>query len=174
MNKPGANWRSPSFYQGTFNTDVLAIDKQGWLFLCKYFSFNNLRRNLQANMKNVMVFLLVGLFLQSLQFSIQTRDSFRYFDYYVDAFHRLTSHKISSAAVNSMKDCAMACLVHWECFSFNLGSPAIAGKRECELIKTDKYDSNSTYIYSSNFHHFSIKVSFSLSWSMVQSTGVVK
>ena len=77
----------------------------------------------------------------------------------MDAFRRLTSHKIYSTFVDSMEDCAMACLVHWECLSFNLGIQLTAGKQECELIRTDKYNSNSTYSNTSNFHHFFVSVS---------------
>ncbi|KAL9984567.1 hypothetical protein ACROYT_G006877 [Oculina patagonica] len=108
-------------------------------------------------MQDSIVFLFVGLFLRTIQFSAHARDSFRYFDYDVDAFHRLTSHKISSVVVNSMEDCAMACLAHWECFSFNLGNLTMAGKHECELIRTDKYNSNSTYSNSNDFHHFFVR-----------------
>lgn len=117
-------------------------------------------------MQTAIAFLFIGLFLRSIQFTIQTRDSsgFRYFDYDVDAFHRLTSHIISSVVVNAMEDCAMACLVHWECFSFNLGNPMTAGKHECELIRTDKYNSNSTYSHSKDFHHFFIRVSVAKSF----------
>ena len=66
----------------------------------------------------------------------------------MDTSHRLTSHKISSIVVDSMEDCAMACFVQRECFSFNLGNPSKAGKHECELLRTDKYNSNSTCSHS--------------------------
>ena len=112
-------------------------------------------------MKGAIVFLFAVLFLWSTQFTIHCSDStdFRSFNYDVDAFHRLTSHKISSSVVDSMEDCAFACLAHRECFSFNLGS-LIAKKYDCELIRTDKYNSKSTYSHSRDFHHFFIRVSF--------------
>ena len=112
-------------------------------------------------MQSAIVFLFAVLFLWSIQFTIHCSDStaFRSFNYDVVAFHRLTSHKISSSVVDSMVDCAFACLVHWECFSFNLRNP-IAKKYDCELIRTDKYNSQSTYNRSKDFHHFFIKVSF--------------
>ncbi|XP_078357384.1 microfibril-associated glycoprotein 4-like [Oculina patagonica] len=34
----------------------------------------------------------------------------------------------------------------------------MAGKQECELIRTDKYNSNSTYSHSNDFHHFFITI----------------
>ena len=108
-------------------------------------------------------FLFSVLFLRSIQFTVQSEGSggFRYFDFDVEAFHRLTSHKISSSVVDSMEDCTFACLAHWECFSFNLGNP-ILKKYDCELIRTDKYNSKSTYNHSKDFHHFFIRVSIEM------------
>ena len=118
-------------------------------------------------MKNFsgFIFLCVCLILRSIQFATEAFDtksdpvSVVYCNYSVDAFHRLTSHKIYSTFVNSRVDCAMACVTHWECLSFNLGIQMTAEKQECELIRTDKYNSNSTYSNSSNFHHFFVSVS---------------
>ena len=114
-------------------------------------------------MQDIPVVIFICLFLRAILFTAYANDSSTctYFNFNVETFHRLTSHKISSVVVHSMEDCAMACLEHWECFSFNLGNTASDGHgmHECELIRTDKYNSNSTYDSSKDFHHFFVKVS---------------
>ena len=111
-------------------------------------------------MNGTIIFLFLVFSLYSIQFTTQSEGSggFRYFNFDVEAFHRLTSHQMTSSVVDSMEDCTFACLAHWECFSFNLGNP-IAKKYDCELIRTDKYNSKSTYNHSKDFHHFFIRVS---------------
>ena len=114
----------------------------------------------------LVVVIFIGLFLQTIQFK-DSSSAVTYFNFNVETFHRLTSHKISSVVVNSMEDCAMACLEHWECFSFNLGNTMSDGSYECELIRTDRYNSNSTYNSSKDFHHFFVKVSvLTFQWSL--------
>ena len=119
-------------------------------------------------MQDTQVVIFIGLFLRAIQFTAYANDSstFAYFNIDVETFHRLTSHKISSVVVNSMEDCAMTCLEHWECLSFNLGNTS-DGSYECELLRTDRYNSNSTYNSSKDFHHFFVKVSvLTFQWSL--------
>jgi len=114
-------------------------------------------------MQGIAIIILSALSLHVQEIPIRSHGSaatgFQYISFDMDPFHRLTSHKISSSAVDSMEDCAMRCVMQWKrCFSFNLGN-STTNKQCCELISTDKYNSIANYSHSDNFHHFFKKVS---------------
>lgn len=69
------------------------------------------------------------------------------------AFRRISSHLISSKIVPNLSVCAFDCVKQWECLSFNFANPS-GGGHVCELLRTDKYNSNSTYTQNGDFHHF--------------------
>ena len=112
----------------------------------------------QIVMQGIAIIILSALSLHVQEMPIRSHGSaatgFQYISFDLDPFHRLTSHKISSSAVDSMEDCAMKCVMQWKrCLSFNLGN-LTTNKQWCELISTDKYNSIANYSHSDNFHHF--------------------
>ena len=65
----------------------------------------------------------------------------------------------TSLVVQSIQ-CALTCLQHLSCFSFNLAAfPDDNGKLLCEHLLSDKYNNSKKFVSSKNYHHFSIWVS---------------
>ena len=66
---------------------------------------------------------------------------------------------IAVASVYCALECSQLCLPITECFSFNLASSSEgAGKRECQLLSTDKFNSSEQLEVNQEYDHYSIKV----------------
>ena len=82
-----------------------------------------------------------------------TYDGVVYSGFKADPFHRVTSHLITSMTVPNLTLCSFNCLKNLECVSFNFGN-RVNGWHACELLRTDKYNSRSSYLPSGDFHYF--------------------
>jgi hypothetical protein len=107
-------------------------------------------------MNTFSIFLVVSIcYLNS--FLTETRkvspDGIVYEGFKGDAFRRITTHLIETNIVNKLGLCALKCLKNHECSSFNFGNP-VNGQHICELLRTDKYNSRSSYVNSTDFHYF--------------------
>ena len=75
-------------------------------------------------------------------------------------FHHLNVSQVGSAQVTKLKECGLACVNIVSCFSFNVAASSdIDGKRWCELLATDKYNSSDKFQTNQFFHHYGIYVS---------------
>ena len=75
---------------------------------------------------------------------------------------------VSMTRVQTLTDCGIACVKSKSCFSFNIAiRPDNYGYFVCELLASDKYQKSDDFIFSDNFHHYSIVVSklIEYSWS---------
>jgi hypothetical protein len=99
---------------------------------------------------------IFGFFLHN-NFATESRqispDGVVYDGFKADAFRRITTHLIETNLVNKLGLCALKCLKKVECVSFNFGNP-VNGKHVCELLRTDKYNSRSSYVNSTDYHYF--------------------
>jgi hypothetical protein len=91
------------------------------------------------------------------------------------AFANFKAHKFSYLNITSLgtdyvlngEECSFACVDIPSCFSFNLAAfYDINGRMLCELLPSDKYNNSDKFISSQLFHHFSIRVSTSLTDSL--------
>jgi len=74
----------------------------------------------------------------------------------------------SSCEVVQEEECAFICVDNAPCVSFNIAlSPNENGKLRCELLSEDKYRSPDKLTDSQQFHHYSIKVTDNLKYSLM-------
>ena len=79
-------------------------------------------------------------------------------------FQYLNVTKVGSHLVHAMGICAHMCVDNLLCFSYNVAAqPDITGHFVCELLASDMYNSSDQFLPHPDFHHYSIKVSKSLS-----------
>ncbi|XP_067046141.1 uncharacterized protein [Acropora muricata] len=72
-------------------------------------------------------------------------------------FSYLNIKAIGTRLVVLSIQCALTCLQHLSCFSFNLATfPDDNGKLLCEHLPSDKYNNSKKFVSSKNYHHFSI------------------
>ena len=65
----------------------------------------------------------------------------------------------SVASVYCALECSQLCLPNSSCFSFNLASSSDeAGKRDCQLLSTDKFNSYLHLEANQEYDHYSMKV----------------
>ena len=77
-----------------------------------------------------------------------------------DDFSYLNINPVGTSLVVQSIQCALMCLQHLSCFSFNLAAfPDNDGKLLCEHLPSDKYNNSEKFVTSKNYHHFSIWVS---------------
>lgn len=75
-------------------------------------------------------------------------------------FSYLSINPIGTSLVVQSIQCALTCLQHLSCFSFNLAAfPDDNGKLLCEHLSSDKYNNSEKFVASNTYHHFSIWVS---------------
>ena len=75
-------------------------------------------------------------------------------------FSYLSINPIGTSLVVQSIQCALTCLQHLCCFSFNLAAfPDDNGKLLCEHLSSDKYNNSEKFVASNTYHHFSIWVS---------------
>jgi len=75
-------------------------------------------------------------------------------------FSYLNIKSIGTSLVVLSIQCALTCLQHLSCFSFNLATfPDDNSKLLCEHLPSDKYNNSKKFVSSKNYHHFSIWVS---------------
>ncbi|XP_031563600.1 uncharacterized protein LOC116299106 [Actinia tenebrosa] len=102
------------------------------------------------------IFVFFGIFLYD-NFSTEgkkvTPDGVVHEAFKADAFRRITTHLIETHIVNKLGSCAFRCSKHLECVSFNFGN-RMNGKHGCQLLRTDKYNSGSSYVTDTDFHYF--------------------
>ncbi|XP_015762686.1 PREDICTED: uncharacterized protein LOC107341736 [Acropora digitifera] len=72
-------------------------------------------------------------------------------------FSYLSINPIGTSLVVQSIQCALTCLQHLSCFSFNLATfPDDNGKLLCEHLSSDKYNNSEKFVASNTYHHFSI------------------
>ncbi|XP_044181425.1 uncharacterized protein LOC122962416 isoform X1 [Acropora millepora] len=72
-------------------------------------------------------------------------------------FSYLSINPIGTSLVVQSIQCALMCLQHLCCFSFNLAAfPDDNGKLLCEHLSSDKYNNSEKFVASNTYHHFSI------------------
>ncbi|XP_015762691.1 PREDICTED: uncharacterized protein LOC107341738 isoform X2 [Acropora digitifera] len=72
-------------------------------------------------------------------------------------FSYLSIKAIGTSLVVLSIQCALSCLQHLSCFSFNLAAfPDNNGKLLCEHLPSDKYNNSEKFVASNTYHHFSI------------------
>ncbi|XP_067046139.1 uncharacterized protein [Acropora muricata] len=72
-------------------------------------------------------------------------------------FSYLSINPIGTSLVVQSIQCALTCLQHLPCFSFNLAAfPDDNGKLLCEHLPSDKYNNSEKFVASNTYHHFSI------------------
>ncbi|XP_044181918.1 uncharacterized protein LOC122962742 [Acropora millepora] len=72
-------------------------------------------------------------------------------------FSYLSINPIGTSLVVQSIQCALTCLQHLSCFSFNLAAfPDDNGKLLCEHLSSDKYNNSEKFVASNTYHHFSI------------------
>ena len=76
-----------------------------------------------------------------------------------EAFSYLNITSLGSYRVEDSDECGFACVETPSCFSYNLETTALHGKRLCELLPSDKYNNSDKLNFSPRFHHYSIQVS---------------
>ena len=75
-------------------------------------------------------------------------------------FSYLNINPIGTSLVVQSIQCALTCLQHLSCFSFNLAAFSDNnGKLLCEHLHSDKYNYSEKFAASHTYHHFSIWVS---------------
>ena len=75
-------------------------------------------------------------------------------------FSYLNINPAGTTLVVQSIQCALTCLQHLSCFSFNLAAfPDNDSKLLCEHLASDKYNNSEKFVASKNYHHFSIWVS---------------
>ena len=80
--------------------------------------------------------------------------------FYVERRRYLNVTAITITSVERAGVCGYHCAETHQCFSFNLAStPDADGKRVCQLLPTDKFNSSDRLQTSEDFHHYSIQVS---------------
>ena len=78
-----------------------------------------------------------------------------------DLNHYLNATKVGSYDVHGVDACPFKCLCTHSCLSLNVAAhPDIHGQFLCELLATDKYNSSDKFLQHSDFHHYSIQVSY--------------
>ena len=75
-------------------------------------------------------------------------------------FSYLNINPVGTSLVVQSIECALTCLQHIFCFSFNLAAFSDnKGKHLCEYLPSDKYNNSEKFVASKTYHHFSIWVS---------------
>ena len=75
-------------------------------------------------------------------------------------FSYLDINSIGTSLVVQSIQCALTCLQHLSCFSFNLAAFSDNnGKLLCEHLPSDKNNNSEKFVASKTYHHFSIWVS---------------
>lgn len=92
-------------------------------------------------------------------FSIGPNEAFSHFIQH--KYHVLDVDKISSFLVRFVTECALRCLHHASCFSFNIEDDTTENiaQKTCELLPTDFYNASLHFEESEEFDHWSIVVS---------------
>ena len=71
----------------------------------------------------------------------------------------LDAPMITSTAFHDALYCALECLTHDQCISYNSAVfPDAENKFKCQLLATDKYRSSKSLRSNKEFNHYSIKV----------------
>jgi len=91
-----------------------------------------------------------------------------YLNFVVQKFQHLQGSLLDSSCEVAQEDeCAFTCVDNAHCVSFNIAlSPNENGKFPCELLSEDMFRSPEKMIVSQQFHHYSIKVSDNLQYSL--------
>ena len=75
-------------------------------------------------------------------------------------YHVLEVPKIEGVVVQTGSQCLLQCVNNDHCFSTNVGAFSLPnGKRSCDLLPNDKYNTSEKFKTSDTFHHYSILVS---------------
>ena len=75
-------------------------------------------------------------------------------------FSYLNINPVGTCLVVQSTECALTCLQHLSCFSFNLAAFSDNnGKLLCEHLPSDKNNNSEKFVASKTYHHFSILVS---------------
>lgn len=92
--------------------------------------------------------------------------SFRQRLYLRSEFHYLNVPGVGTVMAEDDFACTFKCLSNPLCFSINLASfKGTDGKLWCELLSSDKYNYSEAFRRNLSSHHYSILVSYSLTWT---------
>ena len=81
-----------------------------------------------------------------------------------ETFSYLKIDSISTLQVEDGDECGFACANNPKCFSYNLvASISVTGKRQCELLPSDRYNNSDKFIKKEGSHHYSIWVGYDYS-----------
>ena len=96
--------------------------------------------------------------------NLERSEDYAFVNFVHNFFHYLNGTKVGSHLVHAMEICAHMCVDNLLCFSYNVAAqPDINGHFVCELLASDMYNSSDQFLPHPDFHHYSIKVSKSLS-----------
>ena len=99
---------------------------------------------------------------QSFQAGLQRdpQNPLRYARFKEHFYHVLDVSKISTIAVQTLRQCLLRCVKNEQCFSTNVAAfPRPDGNVSCDLLPTDKYNVSDKFQANHTFHHYSIMVS---------------
>ena len=95
--------------------------------------------------------------------SVQRDDNFRFAHFFDHFFHVLAEPEFDSSLVTDRNVCLLRCLKEKRCFSTNIAaSHDLNGSHICMLLSTDKYNASNSFGPSERFHHYSLKVWYSV------------
>ena len=89
-------------------------------------------------------------------------DGLAYANFAVQKFRYLNLTILMSASVKELGECGRLCVDQSSCFSTNLAAFSDQdGRILCELLPSDRYNNSDKFLENAEFHHMSIKASFS-------------